>query len=132
MAAETRQAREAAGWAQQMLDLARRQARQIATTAWDARAAAEERVTQRKISVAANEVADARTLIEVLNAQQERFAAGVALVSARHDAILETLRVLQATGGLTAEALALPAPSYDPVRHYDEVRNKWGGLSVPP
>ena len=142
VAAETRQAREAAGRTEQMLDLARRRARQLAATAWDAREAAAERVAQRQVSVAANEVAvrgitrqqsvGARTLIEVLNAQQELFAARVALVSARHDLVLETLRLLQAGGGLTAEALALPAPSYDPVRHYDDVRNKWGGLSTPP
>lgn len=141
VAAETRQAREAAGRTEQLLDLARRQARQLAAAAWDARAAAEERVAQRRLSVAANEVAlrgitrqqsvGARTLIEVLNAQQELFAANVALVTARHDAVLETLRVLQATGSLTAEALALPAPTYDPIRHYEEVRNKWQGLNPP-
>ncbi len=142
VSAQTRQAREAAERARLQGDQAQRQARQLAVTAWELLTAAHERVRQEQASVAANEVAlrgitrqqsvGARTLLEVLNAQQELFTANVNLVSAQHDEILSTLRLLSATGRLTAEQLGLPANIYDPVRHYHEVRDRWGGTTPSP
>ncbi len=142
VAAETRQARESADRSGLQRDLALRQARQLAAQSWDGLAAARERVRDAQDLVAANQVAargiarqqsvGARTLIEVLNAQQELFSAQVALVSARHDALLQALRLMDATGRLSAEQLALPAAPYDPLRHYHEVRDRWGGTDIPP
>ena len=142
VAAETRQAREMADRTALQRDLAGRQARQLASQFWDGLAAARERVRDAQESVSANQVAargiarqqsvGARTLIEVLNAQQELFAAEVTLVSARHDALLQALRLLDATGRLSAERLALPAAPYDPLRHYHQVRDRWGGTEIPP
>ncbi len=140
--AQTRQAKEASERTRLQRDQAQRQARQLAQSGWDVLAAAQERVRQQQASVAANEVAvrgitrqqgvGARTLIEVLNAQQELFTANVNLVSAEHDVTLGSLRLLSATGRLTAEGLALPAPLYDPVRHYRAVRDRWGGTTPSP
>lgn len=140
--AQTRQAKEAAERTRLQRDQAQRQARQLAQSGWDVLAAAQERVRQQQASVAANEVAvrgitrqqsvGARTLIEVLNAQQELFTANVNLVSAEHDVMLGGLRLLSATGRLTAEGLALPAPLYDPVRHYRAVRDRWNGATPSP
>ena len=137
VAAQTRQAREAADRMALQRDQALRQAREMAASSWDGLEAARERVAQQRVSVSANEVAlrgitrqqavGARTLIEVLNAQQELFAAEVSLVSARHDAMLEALRLLAVTGRLSASRLGLPAGVYDPVRHYREVRGRWWG-----
>lgn len=142
VAAETRQARELADRSGLQRDLALRQARQLAAQSWDGLAASRERVRDAQDLVAANQVAargiarqqsvGARTLIEVLNAQQELFSAQVALVSARHDALLQALRLMDATGRLSAEQLALPAAPYDPLRHYHEVRDRWGGTDIPP
>jgi outer membrane protein len=142
ISAETRQAKEAAERARLQGDQAQRQARQLAITAWELLAAAAERVHEQRASVAANEIAlrgitrqqevGARTLLEVLNAQQELFAANVNLVSAQHDEVLSELRELAAVGRLTAEHLALPAPIYDPVRHYRETRDRWGGNTPAP
>ncbi len=140
--AQTRQAKEAAERTRLQRDQAQRQARQLAQSGWDVLAAAQERMRQQQASVAVNEVAvrgitrqqgvGARTLIEVLNAQQELFTANVNLVSAEHDVMLGGLRLLSATGRLTAEGLALPAPLYDPVRHYHAVRDRWGGATPSP
>ena len=142
ISAQTRQAKEAAERTRLQRDQAQRQARQLAQSGWDVLAAAHERVRQQQASVAANEVAvrgitrqqsvGARTLIEVLNAQQELFTANVNLVSAEHDVMLGGLRLLSATGRLTAERLALPVPLYDPVRHYRAVRDRWGGATPSP
>jgi len=142
VAAETRQAREASERTRLQRDQAQRQARQLADSAWEFLRAAQERVRQQQASVAANEVAvrgitrqqgvGARTPLEVLNAQQELFTATVNLVSAQHDELLGALRLLAATGRLTADQLSLPVPIYDPVRHYREVRNRWGGTTPSP
>ena len=142
VSAETRQAKETSERTRLQRDQAQRQARQLAVSAWEFLAAARERVRQQETSVAANEVAlrgvtrqqsvGARTLLEVLNAQQELFTANVNLVSAQHDELLGTLRLLSATGRLSAERLGLPGPIYDPLRHYRETRDRWGGTSPAP
>lgn len=94
------------------------------------------------MSVAANEVATrgvvrqqgvgARTLLDVLNAQQELFSANVGLVTAQRDQFAASLQLLSAVGGLGAEELRLPVTIYDPVRHYDEVRGRWYGTTPSP
>ena len=43
-----------------------------------------------------------------------------------------TLRLLSATGRMTAGQLGLPADIYDPVRHYRGVRDRWGGTTPSP
>jgi len=141
-AAETRQAHEAAERTRLQVDVALRQARQQALTAWNDLAAARTRAAERRTSVAANEVAlrgvtrqqevGARTLLDVLNAQLELLNANVGLVSAQHDEQAAGFALLAATGGLTAEGLVLPVPIYDPARHYRETRDRWGGTRPAP
>jgi hypothetical protein len=42
------------------------------------------------------------------------------------------LQLLAVTGRLTAEQIGLHVPVYDPVRHYDATRDRWGGLTPAP
>ena len=119
-----------------------RAARREAVTGWDTLTATVMPVSAARTAVAANEVATrgvvrqqgvgARTLLDVLNAQQELFSANVRLVSARHDQLAAGLQLLNAVGGLGAEELRLPVTIYDPVRHYDEVRGRWYGTTPSP
>ena len=69
----------------------------------------------------------ARTVIEVLNAEQELFSSKVNLVSASHDEVVSSYQLKAAVGQLTAEGLALAVERYDPVQHYDAVRGQWIG-----
>ena len=39
--------------------------------------------------------------------------------------------VLAAVGGLSPQVLGLGIPNYDPVVHYQQVRDKWGGVRTP-
>jgi len=39
--------------------------------------------------------------------------------------------VLAATGALSAQVLALKIEVYDPVTHYQQVRDVWGGVRTP-
>lgn len=71
-----------------------------------------------------------RTLLDVLNAEQEYLEAQVSLVTTRRDLIVASYALLATMGRLTAENLALGTDIYDPEAHYHEVRQKWFGISV--
>ena len=71
-----------------------------------------------------------RTLLDVLNAEQELLNAQSNEVSARRDAIVQAYTLLQTVGRFTAQEFALGNEIYDPEVHYFEVRRKWFGLSI--
>jgi membrane fusion protein (multidrug efflux system) len=141
-AAETRQAKEAESRSLLQIDVVLRQAQRQAQTAWDMLEAGRTRVAQARISIDANTVATrgvarqqsvgARTLLDVLNAQQELLNAEVNLARATRDEDVAELQLLAVTGRLTAEQIGLHVPVYDPVRHYDATRDRWGGLTPAP
>jgi outer membrane protein len=60
-----------------------------------------------------------RTVLDVLNAEQELLNAQVALVSSQRNAEVAAYQVLAAGGALTARALGLKVKLYDPLEHYD-------------
>jgi len=69
----------------------------------------------------------ARTVLDVLDAEQESLNAKVSLVSSQTDRVVAQYRLLAAGGALTAANLALDVEFYDPRRHYDQVRDKFIG-----
>ena len=73
-----------------------------------------------------------RTVLDVLNAEQELLNAQVNAVQAQHDEIVAAYQVLSATGQLNAQFLALPVDLYDPGLHYEEVHDKWIGFGNSP
>jgi outer membrane protein len=68
-----------------------------------------------------------RSVIDILNAQQELLSAQVALASARHDRVVAAYRLLSATGQLNARSLGLDVRLYDPRDHYYENSSSWFG-----
>ncbi len=71
-----------------------------------------------------------RTVLDVLNAEQELLTAETAEVSARRDVIVQAYTLLRAIGRLNVQDLALGINTYDPELHYLEVRRKWFGLTI--
>ena len=71
-----------------------------------------------------------RTLLDVLNAEQELLSAEAQLVTTRRDLVVAAYTLLSSIGRLNAEGLALGNDIYDPESHYQEVRRKWFGLSI--
>ena len=69
-----------------------------------------------------------RSVLDVLNAFQELYAAQIALADAEHDHVIAVYRLLSVTGQLTAGYLKLKAPLYDPEVHYEENANAWFGF----
>jgi outer membrane protein len=118
-------------------DEAVRAAEQEAVNAWAALQTAIAQARSFEEQVRANEIAlegvrqeqevGARTILDVLDAQQELLNAQVSLVSSQTDHVVAQFRVLASGGALTAQNLALNVEYYDPTRHYDAVRNKFIG-----
>ncbi len=71
-----------------------------------------------------------RTVLDVLDAEQELLDARVNLVRAERDEVVAAYQLRSAVGQLTAESLKLPVEKYDFTRNYRRVRNKWFGLGV--
>ncbi len=121
------------------LEDARRTARQTVTQAWQTLATSRAQILARGDQVRASESAlrgfrqeyevGARTLLEVLNAEQDLLNARVSLVTSRRDEVVASYSLLSAMGRLTAQTLALPVPIYDPTEHYNRVENKWWGTT---
>jgi outer membrane protein len=88
--------------------------------------------SERALTGVRNEaLAGQRTTLDVLNAQQALVNARVSLITAQHDRVVASYSLLSAVGRLSAQTLALPVAIYDPVVHYQQVRDSWFGLRTP-
>ncbi len=133
-----RELREVAVQRRRELDSARRGVRESVAQSWERLQTARARVSAFRASVEANGIAlegvaqeaavGARTVLDVLDAEQELFAARVNLVRADADAAMATFRLLAVMGRMTARELGLPVELYDPTAHFDAVRGKWFGF----
>ena len=70
-----------------------------------------------------------RTILDILNAEQELLNSQVTLVTAQRDAYVAGFALLAAMGQAQANQLGLDGgPLYDPVAHYNSVRRRvFGG-----
>lgn len=137
---QTRQAVATVRQRQGQTDDARRGALQGATQAWEAMDAARDNIKSWQESVRAGEVArdsvkieqkvGARTVLDVLNAEQELFSDRVSLAQAEHDLAVAQFNLAQQIGCLTAADLALPVTLYDVGAHYRGARELWFGFDV--
>jgi outer membrane protein len=67
-----------------------------------------------------------RTILDILNAEQELLQANVRLVTARRNAYVAGFALLAAMGKAEAQDLGLDGgPFYDPDTNYERVRGKW-------
>ncbi len=70
------------------------------------------------------EALGSRTVIDVLDAEQELSVAKNRLLQERRDQIIAYYTLLARIGQLTAKDLQLPVNFYEPEKHYDKVKNK--------
>src|SRR5262249_44864421 len=130
-----RQAQQTVGQRRSELDDTRRQVTQAAANAWDSVTTGRATVESFRSQIRAAEIAlegvqqealvGSRTVLDVLNAEQELFTARVNLVRAQHDEIVAEFDLGQQIGRLTAIDLKLPVEIYDVNKNYNSVRNKW-------
>ncbi len=139
--ASTRQAKETVSQKELAADQQRDVVRQAVVAAWGQNQASVGVLRAARASVSANEVALAgvreeakvgqRTTLDVLNAQQALLTARNQLVSAEHDAVVNSYALLSAVGRLNIPTLGLAVAEYDPRVHFDQVKSKWIGLRTP-
>jgi outer membrane protein len=136
-----RQSKEAVGQQRLNLDQMRDQARATVVQSWGQLEAAKAQILAAQQQVTASEVAlngvreearvGQRTTLDVLNAQQALVNARVALVTAQHDRVVASYSLLSAVGRLSPGVLRLPTAVYDPMVHYQQIRDSWFGVRTP-
>ena len=128
-----RQAKETLTQQRAGLDSARFTVRQSIAQAWGQLEAAKAQIAATTAQTKAAEIAldgvreeaflGQRTVIDVLNAQQALVTARVNFVTAQHDRIVASYTLLSAVGSLSPQVLGLPIEAYDPLLHYQQVRD---------
>ena len=71
-----------------------------------------------------------RTVLDVLDAEQELLDARVGLVRARRDLVVASYALRSAVAKLTAGSLELEVPLYDPRENYRKTRERLFGLDI--
>ena len=124
----------------QEIEQVRTEVKSATIASWSQLQAARARVQSDRAQVEANQTAltgvreeekvGPRTLLDVLNAEQELLNAQVQLVTDERNLVVVGYTVLSAIGRLDAARLAVATYVYDPEVHYQDVRRKWFGLSI--
>ena len=135
-AARIRQAQAQQGQLQEQLVGTERAVVQATRAAFADYEAAQKSIQAQTVAVQANELAlegsraeqsvGTRTVLDVLNAEQELLNSQVALVSAKRDAYVAGFQLLNTMGQAEAQDLGLDGgPLYDPLGNYRRVAGNW-------
>jgi outer membrane protein len=135
-----RQAKQVWSQRKRELDVAMWAATQGATDAWQTLETAQAQIAAFAAAVRAGEIAlegvrqeaqvGSRTVLDVLDAEQELLNARVSLVRAERDAVVASVDLRRAVGTLQASKLKLAVDPYDPEKNYRAVRGKWLGTKI--
>jgi len=138
---ELREAKVDAGRSRLDLEDARRAVLENVSSTWESLTTARARIKSFEAQINAAEIAlegvqreasvGSRTVLDVLDAEQELLDAKVSLVRAQRDEVVASFQLKEAVGQLTAANLSLPVEIFDPAAYYNRVRNKFFGADVP-
>jgi outer membrane protein len=142
VAARVRQAKETNNQLKKQVENARLRVHADVVSNWGILQSTVSEIKSAKDAVDANKIAlegvqeeekvGQRTTLDVLNAQLEYLTSQIGLVTAERDRLVAEYSLYAAVGRLDAQSLGLSVPYYDPIEHYDNVSNKWIGLTPPP
>jgi outer membrane protein len=135
-AARTRQAQAFEGQTLEQVVGTERAVVAITRSAFAVYEAAQKAIQSNTVAVQANELAlegaraeqsvGTRTVLDVLNAEQELLNSQVTLVTAKRDAYVAGFQLLNAMGQAEAQDLGLDGgPLYDPLGNYRNVAGNW-------
>ncbi len=140
LSAAARQARQTVTQRTQQIEEARQSVRANVTAAWSQLQSARAQLNSDRTQVEANQTALAgvreeervgqRTLLDVLDAEQELLNSQVELVSTQRDLIVAAYTVLSAVGRLDISFLKLGVRPYDPEEYFKLVETKKYGVTV--
>ena len=142
-AAQIRQAQARFGQALELEIAAEREAIAQTRASYASWKASQEVITASERAVSANELSlegtraensvGNRTILDILNAEQELLNSKVQLVTARRNAYVAGFTLLAAMGRAEARDLGLEGgPLYDPVAEYEKVDGAWNDWSSQP
>jgi outer membrane protein/adhesin transport system outer membrane protein len=140
VSSQVREARYEAARLRIEVEDARREAVEEAISAWEELSAARASLESRQAQVVAAQVAlegitqeaqvGARTVLDVLDSEQDLLDAQVDLVEAQRDEVVAAFRLMASVGRLTAAALGLAVDLYDIDEAYNQTRNRIWGTSI--
>ncbi len=133
-----RQQKELLGQARIQVDSARRTVDQQIVTAWTQYNAFKANISADQESIKAGKLAldgvveerkvGQSTTLDVLNSQQNVLSQQETLAQDQANAVVSSYNLLGYMGRLTVKHLGLGVAEYNPVQHYDAVKDKWFGL----
>lgn len=119
----------------------RRTVSQNVEKAWESLKSAQAQIKSFRAQINAAQIAlegvereasvGSRTVLDVLDAEQELLDAKVSLIGAQRDEVVASFQLKEATGQLTAKNLGLSVKLHDPTKYYDKVRSKIFGFDPP-
>lgn len=134
-----REAKQLVARDRQGIDKARRAAVEAASRSWESYQTTRARIKSFNAQISAAEVAldgvqreaavGSRTVLDVLDAEQELLNAKVNLAKAHRDEVVAAYELRKTVGQLTAKHLNLPVKAYDPLEHYEDVKWRWFGTN---
>lgn len=137
---QVRQARQVASQRLILIDDARRVAIANATQSFETLLSSRAQIESLTSQVQADEIAlegvrqeasvGSRTILDILNAEQELLNSQVSREQAIHDDLVASFQVLSAVGRMTARDLALPVELYDFDANFRDVENRWFGTDI--
>lgn len=123
----------------QEVDEARTRAREVVIAAWGRLVSARAQIISDQAQVGANKIAlngvkeeekvGQRTILDVLDAEQEFLDSQVTLVTTKRDRVVASYILLSAIGRLDAGHMRLAVEAYDPTLHYNAVKHMWFGTN---
>jgi outer membrane protein len=137
---QVRQARQVQSQRLILINDARRTAVASATQSFETLLSSRARIDSLNSQVQANEIAlegvrqeasvGSRTILDILNAEQELLNSQVSREQAIHDDLVASFQVLNAVGRMTARDLSLPVELYDFEANFRDVENRWWGTDI--
>lgn len=135
---KTRAARDVRNQTQKQYNNAINELKSAITQSWQQILTTSSNIESTKSGLTASELAlkgvrleqqeGARTIIDLLDAEQEKFTAETNHARAIKDSVLAIYNLKATLGELTPEQLGLSATQYDPEEHYKNTRFKFIGL----
>jgi len=138
--AAIRQARQNENKAKILWDKTVQDVRAKVISAWEYYTASKARLSSIEAQIKASKLAldgvvreakvGSRTVLDVLDAEQEHLDNQVSLVQTHRDAIVSGYALLAAIGRLTPTELGLSVEPYNAADYYEDVKNKWLGYNI--
>lgn len=110
------------------------------TAAWEGYTATKAQIESIKKQIEASKIAlngvireanvGQRTVLDVLDAEQEHLDNQVSLVKAHREEIVSAFALMSAVGEMNPIGLNLDVEPYDPKEYYESVKNKWLGYDI--